>query len=96
MRELLPEGTAVSGHTLMTINWAHKTRERPEWTYHLRFGSVQYNEAFSRWIVEQFERDPQFFDKAHRHWYAVRYGREMPERDAGVSRSRSSALLLPR
>jgi hypothetical protein len=73
--ELLPEGTPVSGHTIMTINWAHKTRERPEWTYHPKFGSVQYNEAFARWIVEQVEQDPEFLEKAHRHWYAVRYGK---------------------
>jgi hypothetical protein len=75
LRELLPEGTPVSGHTILTINWAHKTRERPEWTYHPKFGSVQYNEAFARWIVEQVEKDPGFLEKAHRHWYAVRYGR---------------------
>ena len=73
LRELLPEGTPISGHTLLTINWAHGTRERPEWTYHPKFGSVQYNEAFAQWIVEQVERDPQFLEKAHRHWYAVRY-----------------------
>jgi hypothetical protein len=78
LRELLPEGTPVSGHTLLTINWAHRTRERPEWTYHPKFGSVQYNEAFARWIVEQVEKDPQFIEKAHRHWYAVRYGRPAP------------------
>ena len=76
LRDLLPEGTHVTAHTLMTINWAHKTRERPEWTYHPKFGSVQYNDAFARWIVEQVEEDPQFLEKAHRHWYVVRYGRE--------------------
>jgi hypothetical protein len=74
LRELLPEGTMVNAHTLLTINWAHKTRERPEWTYHPKFGSVQYNDAFARWIVEQVEKDPEFLEKAHRHWYAVRYG----------------------
>jgi hypothetical protein len=74
LRELLPAGTRVNAHTLLTINWAHKTRERPEWTYHPKFGSVQYNEAFARWIVEQVEEDPEFLAKAHRHWYAVRYG----------------------
>ena len=74
LRDLLPEGTNVTAHTIMTINWAHKTRERPEWTYHPKFGSVQYNEAFARWIVEQVEKDPAFLEKAHRHWYAVRYG----------------------
>ena len=73
--ELLPEGTKVTAHTLLTINWAHRTRERPEWTYHPKFGSVQYNEAFARWIVEQVEKDPEFLEKAHRHWYEVRYGR---------------------
>jgi hypothetical protein len=78
LSDLLPAGTAVTGHTLMTINWAHGTRERPEWTYHPKFGSVQYNEAFALWIVEQVERDPQFFDKAHRHWYAVRYPHRTP------------------
>jgi hypothetical protein len=75
LRELLPDGTKVTAHTLLTINWAHRTRERPEWAYHPKFGSVQYNEAFARWIVEQVERDPEFLEKAHRHWYAVRYGK---------------------
>jgi hypothetical protein len=75
LRELLPQGTPVTAHTILTINWAHKTRERPEWTYHPKFGSVQYNEAFARWILEQVERDPEFLEKAHRHWYAVRYGK---------------------
>jgi hypothetical protein len=75
LRELLPEGTPVNAHTLLTINWAHKTRERPEWTYHPKFGSVQYNEAFARWIVEQVGEDSEFLAKAHRHWYAVRYGK---------------------
>ena len=74
LRELLPEGTKVTAHTLLTINWAHRTRERPEWTYHPKFGSVQYNEDFARWIVEQVEKDAEFLEKAHRHWYAVRYG----------------------
>lgn len=75
LRELLPEGMKVTAHTLLTINWAHRTRERPEWTYHPKFGSVQYNEAFARWIVEQVEQDPQFLEKAHHHWYVVRYGK---------------------
>jgi hypothetical protein len=73
--ELLPEGTAVSAHTILSINWAHGTRERPEWTYHPKFGSVQYNEAFAQWIVDQVRKDPAFLEKAHRHWYVVRYGR---------------------
>jgi len=80
LRELLPEGPPVNAHTLLTVNWAHGTRDRPEWTYHPKFGSVQYNEAFAQWIVEQVRRDPQFFEKAHRHWYAIRYGRPLEAR----------------
>ncbi len=91
LRQLLPDGTTVTGHTLMTINWAHGTRERPEWTYHPKFGSVQYNEDFARWIVEQVGRDPQFFDKAHRHWYAIRYGRPFEPRPDGSAEADPAA-----
>ncbi len=37
---------------------------KPNFYYKSKFASPQYSDAFVNWLVEQYEKDPLFFEKA--------------------------------
>jgi hypothetical protein len=55
---------AVGPYEILCVRRVYKIDERPEYFHRPKFGSPQYSAALVSWLVEQFERDPGFFEAA--------------------------------
>jgi hypothetical protein len=63
--ERLAERRAVSPFEIQCVRKAHKIDEtKPKYFHRSKFTSPQYSDAFIDWIVGEFDKDPEFFDKA--------------------------------
>lgn len=62
----LPEGVSVNQHDLLSVRRIYEIGEatHPEFTHEPKFTSPQYSDAFVDWLVQSYERDPQFFADA--------------------------------
>jgi Putative DNA-binding domain len=49
---------------IQCVRRVHQTDARNEFFHRPKFGSPQYSESYVRWLLSQYERDPQFFEKA--------------------------------
>jgi len=65
------EGAAVVGpYEILCARRVHGIDDRPEFFHRPKFGSPQYSEAVVRWLLDEYHRDPQFFEKAKRAYRA--------------------------
>lgn len=73
----LPEGVEINPYDVLSVRRVHEINEktRPEFTHVPKFGSPQYSEAFVEWLVEQYQRDREFFTRAK-----AKYTRTVQER----------------
>lgn len=73
----LPAGTRFNGHDVRSIKLAHGIDPvgQPKFVFkpHEK-SSPQYNDQFAEWIVDQYQRDAEFFDKARLEYRKARYG----------------------
>jgi Putative DNA-binding domain/EC042_2821-lke REase len=69
----LPRGTPFNSHDALCIRRAHRIdgNSHPEFAHELRFGGVQYSEAFADWIVDQYNRENDFFTDARQRYYEL-------------------------
>jgi len=58
-------GIAINQHDIQCVNTAYRVKQRPEYFYQGRVkGSPpQYSQAFLDWLIEQYRRDKDFFQK---------------------------------
>lgn len=56
----------VNPHDVLAVRRVYgiEPASRPEFSHKPKFGSPQYSDAFIEWIVQEYERDPEFFVKA--------------------------------
>lgn len=55
----------ITSHDIQCVRKIYKIDgSKPNFYYKSKFASPQYSNAFVDWIVEQFNKDPAFFDKA--------------------------------
>ena len=68
------DGRTVNAFDVLSVRRIYSISEetRPEFVHVPKFGSPQYSDAFVDWLVEQDERDPQFFEKAKAGYLATR------------------------
>ena len=68
------DGRSVNAFDVLSVRRIHEISEetRPEFVHVPKFGSPQYSDAFVDWLVEQDERDPQFFARAKARYVATR------------------------
>jgi hypothetical protein len=58
-------GRAIAtAYDVQCVRRVHHTDERTEFFHRPKFGSPQYSESYVRWLLTQYERDPQFFERA--------------------------------
>jgi Schlafen, AlbA_2 len=71
--ERLPDDVTFNSHDLLSVRRAHDIdhKTRPDFVHLPRFGWYQYSEAFVEWLVEQYNRDHEFFDKARDRYYEL-------------------------
>jgi hypothetical protein len=68
--ELIRTINERAGHHIMgpfemlCVRRAHHIDDRPEFFHRPKFGSPQYSDAFATWVLDEFGRDPEFFQKA--------------------------------
>lgn len=62
----LPEGVSVNQHDILSVRRIYEISEatHPEFTHEPKFTSPQYSDAFVDWLVQNYERDPDFFADA--------------------------------
>lgn len=62
----LPEGVSVNQHDILSVRRIYEISEatHPEFTHEPKFTSSQYSDAFVDWLVQNYERDPEFFANA--------------------------------
>ena len=57
----------ITSYDVQAIRKIHKIdQSKPNFYYKSKFASPQYSDAFAEWIVEQYEKDPLFFDEARK------------------------------
>jgi hypothetical protein len=61
--QILPE-KRINQHDVLCIRRSHAIDAEPRFFYKARFASPRYSAAFVDWLVEEYRRDPQFFEKA--------------------------------
>ncbi len=54
----------ATGYDVQCVRKAFHTDERPEFFHRPKFGSPQYSEAFVNWMLDEYRRDPAFFELA--------------------------------
>lgn len=69
----LPDDVTFNSHDVLSVRRAHDIDEqtRPEFIHRPRFGWYQYSNAFVQWLIEQYERDTEFFAKARTRYYEL-------------------------
>lgn len=60
------QDSGVNQHDIQCANKVYGVKKRPEFFYHgkVKGSPVQYSQAFVDWLVQQYERDAAFFQKA--------------------------------
>jgi hypothetical protein len=62
----------INPHDVLCVRKVFKIDEsKPNYYYKSKFSSPQYSNAFVDWLVEQYEKDPIFFDKAKQKYKSV-------------------------
>ena len=55
---------SINSHDLLCVRRVYGIDEKYQYCYKLKFASPQYSEQFVTWLVQQYEADNLFFDKA--------------------------------
>ena len=73
LNDRVPEDAHINQHTMLSVRRVHGIDEHshPEYVHRTKFaGSPQYSRAFLEWLVEQYGRDPRFFERAKARYQA--------------------------
>ncbi len=81
VNELLA-GLKITGHDVYCVRKVHGVDDQPNFFYKPQFSSPQYSDAFAKWMVEQYQADADFFQKARD---GAKKHSSMPEAPAGHS-----------
>lgn len=64
------EGISINQFDMRCVRRVHGTDARPEFFHMPRYSSAQYSRAFVDWLIEQYERDREFFANAKTEYRA--------------------------
>ncbi|MDD5015903.1 MAG: putative DNA binding domain-containing protein [Atribacterota bacterium] len=69
VNERLGDRRQVTSHDIFCVRKVHKIdKTKPNFFYKSKFATPQYNDEFINWIMEEYEKDSQFFDKAREEY----------------------------
>ena len=61
----LLKGKQINQYDMLCVRRVYKVDvSRPDFYYKPKYGVPQYSEEFVNWLIESFQNDPKFFDKA--------------------------------
>ena len=74
VNERLPADVTITPYDVLSVRRVHGIDENshPDFAHRMKFGSIQYSEAFVDWLVEQQRADPAFFQDAKARYSATR------------------------
>lgn len=58
----------ITPYDIQCVRKLYKIDSRVMFYYKSKFASPQYSNAFVDWLIEQFDKDPEFFDKARQRY----------------------------
>lgn len=65
VNQKLSGGKQITAYDIYCVRKAYKIDQtKPNFYYKSKFASPQYSDVFVNWLVEQYEKDPSFFNKA--------------------------------
>lgn len=70
----LPDGVTFNSYDVLSVRTAHNIDEntRPDFVHVPRWtGAPQYSDAFVDWLVDQYNRDSEFFTNARARYYEL-------------------------
>ena len=69
----LPRDAVINSYDIQAVKRVYDINENthPDYVHLPRYGYYQYSDDFAAWLVEQFERDDEFFADARRHYYEL-------------------------
>jgi hypothetical protein len=62
----------INTHDVLCVRRVYRIDEQYQFCYKLKFATPQYSEQFVNWLVEQYEADNLFFDKAREVYKNIR------------------------
>lgn len=68
VNQKIGEKRKVTPYYVFCLRKLHQIDTKPNFFYKSKFASPQYSDSFVNWLIEQFEKDNQFFDKARQEW----------------------------
>lgn len=66
MNESLEGRKTITGYDIQSVRVVVGVDSRPEWAYKSRYGTRQYSVKFAEWLVDEFNKNPGFFDDVRR------------------------------
>jgi hypothetical protein len=67
----LPDKYQINQYDILSARRVYNLDDKDEYCYNSKFGSRQYSKEFVYWLVEQFNKDNNFFIKARREYYRI-------------------------
>lgn len=67
---MLPEAIKINTYDILAVRRTHGIGGDPRYCHKPKFGSLQYSDAFAKWIVEEHKKNSDFFKKAREKHYA--------------------------
>ena len=69
VNQRLGDRRKITSHDIFCIRRVHKINStKPAFFYKSKFATPQYSNSFVDWLIDQFEKDTSFFDKARQEW----------------------------
>ena len=70
----LPADVTITPYDVLSVRRVHgiDDRSHPEFAHRMKYGSLQYSEAFVEWLLERHRADPSFFEEAKARYSALR------------------------
>jgi hypothetical protein len=68
VNQKIGEKRKVTPYDIFCLRKVYEIDTKPNFFYKPKFASPQYSNSFVNWLIEQFEKDNQFFDRARQKW----------------------------
>jgi hypothetical protein len=63
----------INSYDIQVVKQIYQVMDNPEFVYQPKFGSTQYSEAFAQWIVNEWQKDSDFFVTTRAEAYKRRH-----------------------
>ncbi len=65
---LLPEGVTINSYDAQAVRRVHQIQDYSEYMQYLKHAAPQYSDLYVDWIIDQFNKDSEFFNTARERY----------------------------